>query len=149
MPESRDPLQDPYSAHRFWVEIDGINEAIFTECSGLTAEVEVEEWKEGGLIGYVHRLPGRVKSFPNLVLKRGIASASLWDWYAQVASGRKGAIERRNMLITLKGGNDLPLLRWSILAALPIKWAGPSLKSSGGEVAVETIEFIHNGLERR
>jgi phage tail-like protein len=139
---------DPYSLHRFWVEIQGINEAMFTECSGLQAEVELDEWKEGGLIGYVHRFPGRVKTFQNLVLKRGIATSDLWDWYARVASGRKGAIERQNMTITLKGTDDLPLIRWEIYQALPIKWIGPSLKSGSGEIAVETIEFIHNGFER-
>ncbi|GAB4443577.1 MAG: phage tail protein [Chloroflexi bacterium OHK40] len=149
MPESRDPYGDPYSAHRFWVEIKGLNEAIFIECSGLAAEVEVEEWKEGGLNSRVHRLPGRVKSFPNLVLKRGVATAELWEWYYKVASGRRGAIERQNMTVTLKGGNDLPLVRWEIFDALPVKWSGPTFKSGSGEIAVEAIEFIHNGFERR
>jgi len=148
MPESHDPYRDPYSAHRFWVELHGINEAVFTECTGLTSEVEIEEWKEGGQNEYMHRLPGRVKSFPNLVLKRGLASAELWDWYSKVASGIKGAIERRNITITLKGTNDTPLVRWEIVGALPIKWVGPSFKSSGAEVAVEAVEFIHTGFKR-
>lgn len=141
--------RDPYSLHRFWVEIHGINEAIFTECSGLQAELEIEEWKEGGRIGYVHRLPGRVKTFQNLVLKRGITTPELWNWYERTASGRRGGIERQNMTITLLGGNDLPVIRWEIFEALPIKWTGPSFKSSSGEIAVETVEFLHNGFERK
>lgn len=142
-------MKDPYSLHRFWVEIQGMAGAFFNECSGLQAEVEVEEWKEGGLIGQVHRFPGRVKSFPNLVLKRGLATSDLWDWYYKVAGGRKGQIERQNMTIVLKGTDDMPLVRWEIIQALPIKWAGPTLKGGGGEIAFETVEFIHQGFERK
>ncbi len=148
MPESRDPFGDPYSGHRFWVEIDGIHEAVFTECSGLTSEVEVEEWKEGGQNEYIHRLPGRVKSFPNLVLKRGLATAELWDWYRNVAAGRRGGITRRSITVTLTGTNDMAVVRWEIEGALPIKWSGPSFKSGAGEVAVESVEFIHTGFKR-
>jgi phage tail-like protein len=148
MPESRDIFKDPYSAHRFWVEIDGINEAVFTECTGLTSEVEVEEVKEGGQNEYIHRLPGRVKSFPNLVLKRGLATGELWDWYKDIASGRKGGVERRSITVTLTGANDMALVRWEIEGALPIKWTGPSFKSGSGEVAVESVEFIHTGFKR-
>lgn len=149
MPERNDPTKDPYSAHRFWVEIGGTYEGLFTECTGLTSEVEVEEVKEGGQMGYIHRLPGRVKSFPNLVLKRGLATSDLWDWYCRVSSGGKGAFQRQNLMIALKGGNDLALVRWEVIEALPIKWSGPSFKSTGGELAVEAVEFIHNGFQRK
>jgi phage tail-like protein len=148
MAQQRDPYADPYSAHRFWVEVHGINEAVFTECTGLTSEVELEEVKEGGQNEYIHRLPGRVKSFPNLVLKRGLATPELWEWYADVASGIKGKIKRRNITISLKGVNDAPVLRWEVIDALPIKWVGPNLKSGTGEVAVESVEFIHTGFKR-
>jgi phage tail-like protein len=148
MTTRNDPTADPYSAHRFWVEIGGTYEGLFTECSGLTSEVEVEEVKEGGQMGYIHRLPGRVKSFPNLVLKRGLATSELWDWYCKVASG-KASFQRQNLTIALKGGNELPLVRWEIMQALPIKWVGPSFKSGGGELAVESVEFIHQGFERK
>lgn len=140
---------DPYSVHRFWVEVDGINEAVFTEVTGLTSEVEIEEVKEGGENEYIHRLPGRVKSFPNLVLKRGLTTPELWAWYMDVASGIKGKIDRRNITITLKGLDDTPLMHWEVINALPIKWVGPSFKSGSSEVAVESIEFIHIGFTRK
>ena len=139
---------DHYTAHRFWVEIKGMQEASFTECSGLQAEREVEEWKEGGLNDYVHRFPGRVKSFPNLVLKRGMATSDLWDWYQRTSQGKPGAIRREHISIVLYGYNGQQDIRWNVIDALPIKWAGPSFKSASGEVAFETIEFIHNGFER-
>jgi phage tail-like protein len=139
---------EPYSAHRYWIEIKGLQEASFSECSGLQSELEVEEWKAGGLNDYVHRLPGRVKAFQNLVLKRGLASPDLWDWYYRTSQGKPGTIKREHISIVLYGLEGQPGIRWNVIDALPVKWGGPTLKSSSGEVAFETIEFIHHGFER-
>ncbi len=137
-----------YAAHRFWVEIDGITEAVFSECSGLQAEAEVLSWEEGGNNTYVHMLPGRTK-FSNLTLKRGIGTASLWNWFSAVSQGRG---TRRNLSIVLQGylksGGTATLVRWNITGALPVKWIGPSLKTDSSEAALETLELIHQGFVR-
>ena len=39
---------DPYKDFRFLVEIDGIVQAGFTECSGFGSDVEVVDYREGG-----------------------------------------------------------------------------------------------------
>ncbi|HEU4323604.1 MAG TPA: phage tail protein [Roseiflexaceae bacterium] len=136
--------RDVYGACRFWVEIDQIVAAAFSECSGLQVETDVFEWEEGGINEYRHRLPGRLK-YSNIVLKRGIADQELWNWYAQQT---QGIIRRRNMSIFLRGYDDRPDAIWNIVYALPIKWIGPNLKSGAAEVAVETIELIHCGFQR-
>ena len=51
--------REPLTTFHFYV--DGIDEAVFTEVSGLQVEVEVTDYEEGGLNSHVHRLPGRVK----------------------------------------------------------------------------------------
>lgn len=134
-----------YSTYRFSVEIDSINEAAFSECAGLTIETEVFEWEEGGLNSHKHRLPGRTK-LVNLVLKRGIATATLWQWYDTVINGQKMA--RRNLSIVLYGYAGVAEVRWRVTDALPIKWIGPTFKTGANETAVETIELIHHGLTR-
>ena len=134
-----------YSTYRFYVEIKGITEATFTECQGLQAEMETEDWEEGGLNSYVHRLPGRVKSFPNLKLKRGIATTDLWKWYYNCANG---TIKRYNLSIIIYGYDNDPSIRWDVTGALPIKWEGPSLKADANEVAFESIELVHHGFAR-
>ena len=133
-----------YSAYRFCVEIDQLAEAMFSECSGLQAETEVFEWEEGGLNSFKHRLPVRTK-YPNLVLKRGIATINLWEWYQQVING---ALERRNLSIVLYGYSDQPEVRWNVTGALPIKWSGPTFKSASTEAAIETFELVHQGFVR-
>lgn len=144
-------IPNPYSTFRFWVELKGITEGAFTECSGLDSEIEVEEWKEGGLNTRVHQFPGRVKTATNLVLKRGIATAELWDWYYGVVQGKltRGEITRQNLSVILYGYDEMPVIRWNITGALPIKWVGPSFKSDSRDVAVESIELIHQGFERK
>lgn len=135
-----------YAAYRFLVELNGIAEGSFSECSGLQAETEVFEWEAGGVNGYKVRLPGRTK-YPNLVLKRGIATIKLWEWYYKVISG--DTFQRQNFDIVLYGYAGMPEARWEISEALPIKWAGPSLKSGSTEAAIETFELIHHGLKRK
>ena len=141
---------NPYSTHRFWVEIKGITEGAFSECSGLESEIEVMEWREGGRNDLVHRLPGRVKTAPNLVLRRGVATAELWQWYYDVMQGKltSGTVKRQSLSVILYGYDAMPQVRWNITGALPIKWSGPTFKADAGEVAVESIELIHQGLVR-
>jgi phage tail-like protein len=135
-----------YSAYRFWVEIDGITEAAFSECSGLSVETEIFEWEEGGLNSHKVRLPGRAK-FPNLVLKRGIATANLWEWYAESLKPTP-KLKRRTLSVILYGYAGVKEVRWNLTNALPIKWAGPTFKTGSSEAAVETMELIHDGFTR-
>lgn len=133
-----------YSTYRFMVEIKGVTEAAFSECSGLQVETELFEWQEGGRNEYTHRLPGRTK-FSNLTLKHGIATPELWGWYS---SSMWGKVKRYNISIVLYGYTGMRAIRWNVKDALPVKWIGPTLKADASEVAVESIELIHNGFER-
>jgi phage tail-like protein len=141
--------RDVYPTYRFWVEIDSVTEATFSECSGLQAETEVVEWEEGGENTFRHRFLGRTK-YPNLVLKRGVASAELWTWYDTIVHGsiKEGALKRRNLSVVLYGYGGMAQVRWNIEGALIVKWAGPTLKTGANETAVETIELAHHGLKR-
>jgi phage tail-like protein len=83
---------DPYSSFLFAVEIDGIHQGQFRECTGLGSTVEVIENPEGGR-AQVSKIPGRVK-FPNIVLKWGLTdSTELYDWHRAALTGN---IQRKN-----------------------------------------------------
>jgi phage tail-like protein len=135
---------DPFPAFKFCVEIDSITQAVFSECSGLEAEVEVFEYEEGGLNDYVHKLPGRVK-YSNLTLKRGMASSDeLWDWYKKTL---QGTIERKNISVTIYDTAGEECRRWNFQEAYPIKWTGPDFKADDNAVAIETLVFSHRGMQ--
>jgi phage tail-like protein len=135
---------DPFAAFRFKIEIDGlIKDAGFSECSGLSAETEVEDVREGGLNEYLHRLPKGSK-YGNLTLKHGLTtSESLWNWHSDVVRGK---IQRRRITVMLMDREGAEERRWCVEQAYPVKWMGPDLKADGSAVAIESLEFAHYGF---
>lgn len=135
----------PYQAFNFAVEIEGLLVGGFSEVSGLESQVEVEEYREGGVNGFVHKLPGRT-SHANLVLSHGLTSVStLWNWYYNTTLG---AIQRRNGTIMLLDPRQIPVMWWNFRNALPVRWSGPTFTATSDEVAVESIELAHEGLTK-
>jgi phage tail-like protein len=135
---------DPYAGFNFTVEIDGVTTAGFTEATGMTMEQDVIEHRTGDRENVVTKLPG-LKKFPNLVLKRGFTKDdSLWRWRKQVMDGRT---ERRSGSIVLHNEAREPVLRWNFVQGWPSKLEGPSLNAKTPEIAIETLEIAHEGLE--
>ena len=138
---------DPYLGYRFGVEIEGLIVGGFSEASGLQVEVQTEDYQEGGVNDYTHKLPKAVKH-PNLVLKRGITDAdALWKWQLSVGKPRT-KIERKTIRIILLDGEGRDKISWRCLQAYPVKWTGPELKGNGSSVALESLELTHCGIER-
>ena len=147
--------KDPYRNCNFLVEIDGITQAGFTDCSGLSASTEPVEYREGGdnheRTGRTtwlepRKLPGQTK-YTNLSLKWGLSdSRELYDWYRKVVTGKP---ERRNgSIVVLDADGITEVVRWNFFNAWPTKLELPSLSAKGNEVAIETLELAHEGLER-
>ena len=136
---------DPLLSFRFEVAFDGLPPAGFSECGGLQAELEVQEFREGGLNTYVHRFPTRLRH-PVLTFRRGIVDRTLWDWYDAII---QGDFSRRNGSIALldSAGSDM-VVEWEFRRAFPSNWRGPELNASQNNVAVETFELSHEGLNR-
>jgi phage tail-like protein len=135
---------DPIVGFRFGVEIKGVVQGWFTECSGLSIEREVYPHQEGGTNDYEYKLPGRVK-YSNITLKRGIADSELWDWFQKGLYD--GKVERRDVSIILYSGDRKKAKRWNLTNTYPIKWTGPDFKTEGNQVAIEALEIVHHGLE--
>jgi phage tail-like protein len=134
---------DPYSAFNFLVEIDGVTVAGFSECSGLSNETDAIEYREGKEDITVRKLPGLVK-YSNITLKRGFTqSKELWQWRKQVLDGKT---QRRSGTVTLLDEARKPALRWNFREGWPRKLDGPTLNAKTNEVAIETLEIIHEGL---
>jgi phage tail-like protein len=136
-------LDDAYAACRFYVQIDGQAQALFTELSGLQTEIVVQEYEEVGNNGYIHRLPGRAK-VGNITLKRGMTrSNDFLKWLLDVANGK---ITRRNVTVVMYDTKREVLLRWNFLKAYPVKWSGPQFTAKSSDAAVESLELAHDGM---
>lgn len=135
---------DPYLSFNFLVEIEGLLVGGFSDVSGLQAEVEISDYREGGVNDYIHRLAGPVRYPSNLVLKHGLTDSTvLWLWHRDV---RRGIIKRRSVTIILHDPSARSAISWTLEKAYPVKWMGPELKADSSIVAVESIELVHCGF---
>jgi len=136
--------KDPVLGFNFRVEINGVFEAGFNEVSGLQAEIEVQEYREGGINDFMHKFAGPVKFPSNLVLKNGITdSVKLWSWYQDVMRGK---FARKSLDVVLLDAAGDEKRRWKFKNAYPVKWNGPGLKATSSEVALESLELAHEGF---
>jgi phage tail-like protein len=136
---------NPYTSGNFLVEIQGITATSFSEVTGLEASIDVVEYRAGDArLNTEQKLPG-LNRFPNVVLKRGLTQdTSLWTW---INNAMAGNVSRTVVLIRLLDQTDKPVLAWTLRNAWPCKWTGPSLSAGSSEVAIETLEIAHEGLE--
>jgi len=117
----------------------------FTEVSGLDAETEVIEYRDGASPEYSKRkIPGMQK-YPNVTMKRGVFASDndYFKWWNTVALN---TVERRSVTISLLNEKHEPVMVWKVKNAWPSKIASTDLKADGNEIAIESIELAHDGL---
>lgn len=117
----------------------------FTEVSGLDVETEVVEYRDGASPEYSKvKMPGMQK-FSNITLKRGTFASDneYFDWWNTVKLNK---IERRDITISLLNEEHSPVVTWKIKNAWPSKIQSTDLKADGNEVAIESMEIVHEGL---
>ncbi len=117
----------------------------FTEVSGLDVETEVIEYRHGASPEYSKvKMPGMQK-FSNITLKRGTFATDneYYNWWNTV---KLNTIERRDITISLLNEEHEPVITWKVKNAWPSKVQSTDLKADGSEVAIETLELVHEGL---
>jgi phage tail-like protein len=137
---------DPFRNFNFLVELDGIAQVSFAECTGLSSTTEVIEYREGGDNTTVHVLPGKT-AYGAITLKRGVdASTLLWDWRQQIVDGQ--VVRKNGSIVVFDLANSTEVMRWHFVRAWPSKWEGPAFNAKGNDIAVDTLELRHEGLTR-
>jgi phage tail-like protein len=140
------PRVDPYRQYSFLVEIDGITQAGFSECTGFGSSVDPIEYREGNETQTVRKLPAMTKH-TNITLKWGLTdSRELFDWYTDITNGK---IERRNgSIVVMDVDGTTEAVRWNFYDGWPTKWDGADFNAKGTDVAIETLEIAHERIER-
>jgi len=149
---------DPYRGFNFSISMSESSSALsiafsvsgippvgsFSECSGLEATLEVEDYKEGGNNGGVRKFPSRV-SHQHLKFRRGIAlNDELWNWHYDFVEGHG---RRRDGVVTLMDERQNAVKAWRFKRALPVVYRGPSMNAAQSQVAIEELEICHEGLK--
>lgn len=136
---------DPFRSFNFLVELDGIAQASFAECTGLGSTTEVIDNREGGS-ATVQKLPGRT-TFTDISLKWGMtASTELWTWRQQLTDGE--VVRKNGSIVVFDLANRTEVARWNFVAAWPKEWHGPAFNAKGNDMAIETLVLAHEGVKR-
>jgi len=112
----------------------------FTECSGLSAKVDVETFSEGG-VNDQQRILLKQTSFTEVTLKHGVTNdLSFWGWFTATTN------RRRNIRILLFNQAGDTRQCWTLIGAVPVGWSAPSLQADGNSVAIEELKIAFEGL---
>jgi len=117
----------------------------FQEVTGLDVQSEEIKYRHGDSPEFsVIKMPG-MKKVGNVTMKKGVFKGDnkFWDWFKQI---KMNTIKRLPVTISLLDETGKPTMVWTLANAWPTKITGTDLKAEGNEVAIETIEIVHEGL---
>lgn len=146
------PKRDvPYHQFNFLVDLGTGNtegpDAGFAECSPISFEVSVAEYRNGNdKENNVRKITGLQKA-TDVTLKRGIiGSLSLYDWLNAIRNGDQGAL--RTVTIQLQSEDHTQVvMTWKLLRARIIKHTSGPFNANGTDVAMEEITLAYERLE--
>jgi phage tail-like protein len=137
--------RDPLTTFLFGLKITDIGldyndgTAFFKSVSGLKMETEAVDYLEGGVTMFARKVIGPTK-WGNIVLKQGFTGDDkLWKW--------KMNPKRVSGTIVQLGPGMKVKCKWEFVNGLPAAWTGPEYDASKNELAIESIEIAHEGLE--
>jgi phage tail-like protein len=129
---------------RFAVVVDGVDLGGWASCKGLSVNFGLVERKEGGVNDRTVWLPGRI-TYPKITLSRAMTaqgSAQVMKWLASMVDKATGGTAK----ITLFDAHKTEVVSWSLQNVLPFAWQGPALSATNHEVALETLDLVHEGF---
>ena len=137
--------QNPLAAYHFQVDWGG-SRIGFSEISGLDMEIEVIHFREGSSpVDSERKMPG-LRKFSNITLKRGLVKGDN-EFFEWINSKQMGTIERRDLIISLLDEQHQPSMVWKVKNAFPVKYTGPVLVAGSSNIAMETLELTHEGIQ--
>lgn len=137
---------DPYRSYNFQIQIRGVVEGHFTQCTNMGVKVDAISYREGGMQQIVHRLPGQVE-YGDITLRYGLSSSSdLFNWMMSAVNGK---VDRRTVAIVLLDADGVgEKLRWSLSNAWVAAWRAAPLDALGREVAIEELTLVYESIVR-
>lgn len=141
----------PLPKFHFQVEWGGTKIG-FTEVSGLDFETEPIEYRHGASPEYFKTKQPGMQKWANITLKRGTFNSDneYYEWWKETVFFEEGESTgskyRRDITISLLNENHEPTIVWKVKNAWPIKVQTTDLKADANEVAIESMELVHEGL---
>lgn len=131
---------------KFYFEVKwDTNKMSFQEVSGLDIQSEEIKYRHGdNPVFSPIKMPG-LKKYGNVTMKKGVFKGDnkFWDWLNQI---KMNTIKRVPVTISLLDEAGKPTMVWTLANAWPTKISSTDLKSEDNNVAIESIEIVHEGL---
>lgn len=142
-----------YPLPKFHFQVDwGGTKIGFTEVSGLDFETEPIEYRHGASPEYFKTKQPGMQKWSNITMKRGTFNSDneFYDWWKETVFFEEGESTgsryRRDITISLLNENHEPTIVWKVKNVWPTKVQTTDLKADGNEIAIESIELVHEGL---
>ena len=124
----------------------------FQEVSGLEQSAELLEYRHGNSKNFITQKRVGMLKASTITFKKGIfkGDKDLLDTFNAIhdkdyySHGKPIALK-----VSLLDEKGETIMYWNVANAVPLKMTGPTLKSDTNEVAIETIEFAHEGIEAK
>src|SRR5262245_65370706 len=138
---------DPFRAYDWKVQILGMTDTHFMNCSGINVTVETISISEGGDHGSERKMPGRV-THASIKLEKGLTSSKeLWDWMQSVVS--RPPVQRKTVSILLLAPDGVTeQLRYTLYDAWPCSYRAHQLNSASSLIAIHTLELAYERLDQ-
>lgn len=138
----------PFRNSRFVVEIDGIATASFSRVELPAITIPDIDYRPGTDSPTARKLSGINEHAP-VLLERGVSGdfTELYEWFKLAERGQLDEA-RRAMAVVLLSPAGEPGVRWEFRNAWPSRYVAPTLDGGSNEVALESLEISHEGMER-
>ncbi len=114
----------------------------FQEVSGLSVDMEMESYVEGGENRFTHQLPTRTK-YADLTLKRGLVIGSgIFLWCRDAIENF--VFQPTNLVVSLLNKDHVPLASWHVVGAIPKRWEISSFNAEQNSVVIETLQLSYH-----
>ena len=132
---------------KFHFTVEGANFTTgFQEVSGLEISYDPIDYRASDDPTYsMQKIPG-LRKYANIVLKKGVFEGddAFYEWIKDTLANPE---RRETLTINLLNEEGSPVKTWTVINAFPVKYAGPDLNATDNNVAVETLELAHEGIE--
>lgn len=141
---------DPLRNFRFRLEINGIEQAGFSEVAIGAGSTEPIKYREGNHVPTTPIKLNGLNEYENVTLKWGITeSMELTEWYQMVVDDATPLDDaRRDVIIRVQNEAGEDKAAFEITRAWPCKYDPTDLNGTGNEVAIDTLELCNEGIRR-
>jgi phage tail-like protein len=142
--------QDPLRRFRFRLEIDGIEQAAFSEVTIGDLSSDPIDYREGDEPRLTARRLSGLTKYGNVTLKWGVTdSMELAEWHQLIVGGATAQDDiRKTVVIRMQNEAGEDKAAYEVTRAWPCKYDPTDLNGTGNEVAIDSLELCNEGIRR-